>query len=223
MLTSSCSYPPITTINCTAGVDRFISALMWSFFSRAASLVELLGLSSSALCSRPSLVLFEVCFQHMWYHDDLHGCDKANSPQSLPDRLIWTNSQIAPSNWKHIGAWVAIAYKNLDKRPTTRPNGRAGSRPRLLYVQLRQMWSSPSQRRGGLRERRLRAWRGRTVALQGGGSSSLLSAKCVHESWRSWGMLINWPKRTHTHTHTRWARCLKPWWWLHHQFLEDWD
>lgn len=35
-------------------------------------------------------------FQHMWYQTDLHGCDKANSPWSLPDRLIWTNSQIAP-------------------------------------------------------------------------------------------------------------------------------
>lgn len=34
-------------------------------------------------------------FQHMWYQTDLHGCDKANSPRSLLDRLIWTNSQIA--------------------------------------------------------------------------------------------------------------------------------
>lgn len=46
------------------------------------------------LLSEVSLAL--LCFQHMWYQTDLHGCDKANSPRSLPDRLIWTNSQIAP-------------------------------------------------------------------------------------------------------------------------------
>ena len=83
--------------------SRFaLNALVWLF---PLLTVSLLSLSPSARASprvrgySPSLseVFFaRLPFQHMWYQTDLHGCDKANSPRSLPDRLIWTNSQIAP-------------------------------------------------------------------------------------------------------------------------------
>lgn len=50
-------------------------------------------------------------FQHMWYQTDLHGCDKANSPRSLPDRLIWTNSQIAPQIESTLGCGRPLLIK----------------------------------------------------------------------------------------------------------------
>lgn len=92
----------------------FIQFLPLCFFRSTADLlstlclVTFLSTPSSHVCLLPSLsplLFLHLCvsedtvsrclrffaplrFQHMWYQTDLHGCDKANSPRSLPDRLI---------------------------------------------------------------------------------------------------------------------------------------
>lgn len=134
--------------------------------SRFVSLLPPLSLPA-AVCQR--ICVSEVSFallryQHMWYQTDLHGCDKANSPRSLPDRLIWANSQIAPQIESTLGCgrpslikiWISDQQRYQNNAWATCQCKQLGSKtdiqiaPTVAPVWLSEYWC---------------AWRSRNVLL----------------------------------------------------------